>query len=405
MMRTKITVAELRPGMRVVDTGLSWIENPYIYATPGVIESDEQVQELVEQGYVDVFVDADSIPQNAGKQPQSVEQALTSALERDREELPADEQDWPQDSVSLNEELGPAKRIHEESLRQVKSFIRDVRLGSQPDYTASEELVTHVIDSVTRNSHALLSLSKLRSFDEYTYTHCVNVAVLTLAFARHLNYPLQLLEELGLAALFHDLGKARIPDAIINKPAKLSEEEFEVIKKHPDTGVDLLNSSGAMSEQALRGVAEHHEKYNGRGYPKGLVAQDISIFGSVICLADVYDALTSERVYKKGIQPNKAMATIYSMRGQDFFPNLVTRFVRFLGIYPIGSLVQLHSGEYALVASPNPGDPMRPNVLVVLDPKQRPCPPKELDLSTSGDEVTHSFDPREFGVDPARYLL
>lgn len=406
-MRKKIGTSELRVGMVVVDTGLSWIEHPYLYSKPGVIAGEKDIARIRAEGYTEVFI---AVSDGNGCRSADEDLCLVQTLDREskgngstpmgRERL-----------IPLREELGRAKVVYADSLRLVRDCLNDVRLGNRLDYSRSEAAVQEVIDSVMRNSDALISLTKLRSYDEYTYTHSINVAVITLAFARYLGLPESALPPLGLAALFHDLGKARIPDAILNKPAKLTEEEFAVIKRHPGTGVTILEEQNAVGDLILRGVGEHHEKFNGRGYPKGLAGDAISLFGVLISLADVYDALTSRRVYKLGIQPNKAMGTIFSMRGQDFPTEYVERFVKFLGIYPIGSMVQLSTGYYALVSSPNPDDPLHPNVKVILDRQQRSCVPEDLDLSRHKDDgpdgikIIRTFDPKEFRVDPAQYLL
>lgn len=407
-MRTKIAIKDLQIGMVIVDTGLSWIEHPYVYSEPGPVESLDQVQTLLDEGYAEAFIEASSDPEAQDQGLWSIEKQLDKAADLSKNAKTWKPYAQNPGPVPLQEELATARRIHEDSLQLARDCIKDVRMGRQVDYGASEALVGDVIESVMRNSNALVSLSKLRDYDEYTYTHSINVAVLTLGFAKHINFPRENLQELGLAALFHDLGKARIPDEILNKPGKLSSEEFGIIKKHPEKGVEVLQRSNAAGLQVLRGVGEHHEKFNGKGYPRGLAAEDICLFASIITLADVYDALTSKRVYKKGIQPNKAMSTIFSMRDQDFFPEHVLHFVRFLGIYPIGSMVRLSNGSYGLVISPNPGDPLRPNVKLVLDAQKSPCTLVDIDLSQAAEQelkIVDSFDPKEFGIDPARYLL
>ncbi len=410
-MRKKIAVTALQVGMTVVDTGLSWIENPYLYSKSGVIRSEEQLRSIVAEGYKEVFIDLEKSPQFENAQLSSVENELDLAL---RQREPA-ERGQQGKGISIKEELTVAKKIHADSLILVKNIFKDARMGAAPDIDSSAELVERVIDSVMRNTYALISLSKLRAFDEYTFNHSINVSVLSIGFARFIGMPREIVHSLGLAGLLHDTGKARIPDSILNKPGRLTEQEFALVRKHSALGVELLQQAHGLPEEILRGVGEHHEKFNGSGYPKGLKGNEISLFASLISLADVYDALTSERVYKKGIQPNKAMGTIFSMRGQDFVSRHVERFISFLGIYPIGSLVLLSSGEYALVSSPNPGDPLRPNVKVIMDRKARACVPLDIDLSQEGDDgqgplgeglkIVNSLDPRDYRVDPSQYLL
>ncbi len=405
-MRRKIAIKEMRVGMSVIDTGLSWIEHPYLYSTPGPLRSEKHIQEIIADGYTEAFIEVGQLEGDSHDPGATVEEQIGRALElTDISKLPI----APEHKVPLHQELGQAKIIYSDSLQLVKDCIKDARMGNRLDYARSEATVHTMLESVTRNADALLSLSKLRAYDEYTYTHSINVAVFTLAFSRHLGFPEKTLLPLGLSALFHDMGKARIPDAILNKPGKLTPEEFEVIKMHPAKGVQLLQGQPSISNDILRGVGEHHEKFNGLGYPDGLKGKKISLFASLISLSDVYDALTSKRVYKSGVQPNTAMRTIFSMRGEDFFPGHVERFVKFLGIYPIGSLVQLENGFYALVSSPNPGDPLHPNVKIIMDRQRRTCMPKDLDLSRHKDNeslrIIETFDPKDFRIDPAQYLL
>lgn len=410
-MRKKIAVTSLQVGMQVVDTGLSWIEHPYLYSTPGKIKGEEQLKTIIDEGYKEAFIEVSMGPRVDDVHSAGVEEELRRAMESTRQ---TDRE--PRSTIaSIQEELAEAKIIHADSLKLVKDTFRDARMGAALDIDSASELVERVIDSVMRNTYALISLSKLRAFDEYTYNHSINVGVLSVGFARFIGLPREVIQPLGLAGLLHDMGKARIPDSILNKPGRLTEEEFAMIRRHSQLGVDLLRQTPELSTEILRGVGEHHEKYNGSGYPRGLKGDEISLFASLISLADVYDALTSERVYKRGIQPNKAMGTIFSMRGQDFFPRHVERFVSFLGIYPMGSLVLLSSGEYALVSSPNPGDPMRPNVKVIMDRKARTCLPRDVDLSQESDagpgplgeglQIVNTLDPRDHRVDPSQYLL
>lgn len=406
-MRRKIDVADLKVGMHIVDTGLSWFENPYLYAKSCVIEDQSQIEAILAEGYTETFIDDPTDGDGSGLSLHHTVETISKALDLSKAQQHT--QFIKTKKVPLEKELGIAKKLYSDSMRLVQDCVKDARMGVQLDVSRSNELVQGLMESVIRNSDALISITKLRSYDEYTYTHSINVSVLTLGFANFLQLPPPVVKDLGVAALLHDMGKARIPDAILNKPGKLTQEEFSEMMKHPTKGVELLAGQRNVSEEILRGIEEHHEKYNGKGYPKGLQADAISLFGSIISLADIYDALTSKRVYKPGIQPNKAMGTIFSMRGQDLFPLHVENFVNFLGIYPIGSMVELSSGMFALVASPNPGNPLRPNVKVIFDAQKRACIPQDIDLSAhKGKEdlkVVKTFDPKDFRVDPAQYLL
>jgi len=410
----KIPTSELRVGMFVVDTGMSWIDNPFLFSEEGTIVALEKVHAILNEGYKEVFID----PERGWSGPEaksglSAEEEIEVALEllatAKTRERPA------RVKAPIEEEIQVARKLYTDSLKLARSFASDIKQGSQLDYAKSEQFVEEAIDSVMRNPDALISLTKLRSFDEYTYTHSINVAVMAVAFGKHLGLGNAMLQPLGMSALFHDVGKALIPNSVLNKPGKLTDAEFAIIQAHPFKGYVLLHDQRALSDEILRGVVEHHEKYNGRGYPSGLVGERISLFGSIITVVDVYDALTSDRVYKKGMQPNKALSIMYGMREQDFAPKFVEQFIKCLGIYPVGSLVRLSDQQIAVVSGSNPDRPLFPTVKIILDAKLRPRAPEVIDLSENrvkalkeqkiSLKIEEHLDPKEYKLDPAMYLL
>ncbi|MFW5733950.1 MAG: HD-GYP domain-containing protein [Oceanidesulfovibrio sp.] len=399
----KITARQLKVGMFVVDAGLSWMDHPFLYQEEGEIASQQHIEAILEDGYEEVFVD----PSRGSYAGLDYQEPLTDSLLNDMDILDG----VSAKKVSLKEEMGKARRLYSDSLQFAREFLHGARMGYLVDYSQSEKLVESVIDSVIRNEDAVVSLTKLRDFDEYSYTHSINVAVLAVAFGKNLGLSHKMLRSLGSAGIFHDIGKARIPEAILNKPGKLTGEEFEVMKSHPKKGFDLLAKQGAAEEVVLLGVLQHHEKFSGRGYPDGVSGDEVSVLARIIAVADVYDALTSERVYKKGMLPHKALALMYSMRGMDFHTGYVERFIKSMGIYPVGSFVRLSTREYALVSGSNSAQPLYPQVLVVLDDRQRPCTPHEVDLAEvreGGDnvlEIIECLNPKGFKIDPAAYLM
>lgn len=401
--------------MYVVNSGLSWLSHPYLYSEEGEIQSREHINLIIAEGFEEVFIDSSKGSyQGDYKDIQSTDANIHNAVDLFTKERVAQINEAVQKRTPIEQELGVARKLYSDALDLAHSFINDARAGTQLDFEKSEAFVDDVIDSVSRNADALVSLSKLRSFDEYTYTHSINVAVLTLAFAKHLNLDENVLKPLGISALFHDLGKSKIPGEVLNKPGKLTDKEFEIIKLHPMMGRKILEEQTKLDEHILRGVAEHHEKYNGKGYPLGLPKDDISLFASLITVADVYDALTSDRVYKEGMPPSKALGIMYSMREQDFFPQHMEHFIKCVGIYPVGSFVKLSNGELAVVSASNPHSPLFPVVRVIFDEKQRSAVAREVDLAAmkraleKGREplkILENIDPDEFRVNPADYLL
>ena len=413
-MLRKVQVAELAVGMYVMDTGLSWLEYPYLYSREGVIENAGTLREIVEAGYEEAFVDTEKGA--FGSARAALDSRLAAPLgaaatasgdapaPRTSGAPPAPGKSGEQ--IPLAQGLAEAKTLYRDCLAIARDVLREVRNGGEVNVAASETLIDDVITSAVHNRDALVALAKLRVHDAYTFTHGVNVAVLAVAFGAALGISPQGLKQLGLAGLFHDLGKTGVPDAILNKPGPLSAQEFERIREHPAHGCRLLAGRG-LPEAVLRGVGEHHEKADGSGYPRGLVGEDIHPFGRVLGVADVFDALTSRRSYKEAMLPTRALGVLYGMRGRDFPAQLVERFIKFLGPYPVGSFVRLASGEYGFVRRGNPGRPLFPELLLVLDASGRPCSQRPLDLGgwqEGGPSIAQALDPEAFGLDPLDFL-
>lgn len=415
-MIKEIRISELEPGMRVVDTGLSWIDRPFVFSTEGVIGSKADIQRIIEEGYLTVFVHADATQAHSGPN-------LSRRLAGDTDSghaSPGNTDVRVQEhlrKVPIKKEIETARQIHAGLVEFSRGFMGDVRLGKRVDYEQSGPLAGALVDSVMRNEDALLALKYLKSFDEYTFNHSINVAVVSTIFAKSLGFSEPRLREICQSAVFHDLGKALIPDEILNKPGRLTEEEFAVMRNHPVMGFETLHGVRGPTQDVLRGVLEHHEKYNGSGYPDGLRGEDMGEFGRIIAVADVYDALTSERVYKKGLTPSKALRIMYGMRETDFYPGHVERFVRCLGIYPIGTLVRLTTGETGVVVQGAPMTPLLPTVRVLFNAERVRVEPYDLDLAVHADacgldapRIERSLegdaeDPLLPAIDPRDFLL
>ncbi|MBF0481615.1 MAG: HD-GYP domain-containing protein [Desulfovibrionaceae bacterium] len=399
-MIKKIATKQLQPGMYVEDTGLTWHEQPYLFTHAGLIRDSQQVERIVEEGYLDVFIDtAKGFDVDRPGSP-GYDDLVRREAETAQDGAAAGE------TNALEREMPEAKRIFTDSVRYAKSFMGDARLGRPIDFVESGNMVDAMIQSVSRNAAALLSLAKLRASDEYTFTHCINVSLLSVLFGRHLGLDRDALRLLGLAGLFHDLGKARMPEEVLNKPGKLTEEEFAVMRRHPAEGFLMMRQDKRIAQEVLRGALEHHEKFDGSGYPRNLSGDMISPFARIIGVADVYDALTSARVYKPGMPPNQALRIVYELKDSSFYPGHVEKFVKCLGIYPLGSFVKLSNGEYAVVVAVNPKNTLHPTIKIVCDAALRKTPPRTLDLAAEvaarGDgapKILTCLDPRPLGVD------
>ncbi len=404
-MLRKIRIEELAVGMYVVETGLSWLENPYLYSQEGEVRSLEAIREIARGGFEEVFIDTERGA--FGKARAAVDKGQAEALAAAPDGAgPPRSEPAPAVKVPLDTELAVAVGIYNDYLAIARDILQQVKAGGAVDVAASRAMVNEVISSAVRNRDALIALGKLRVHDAYTFTHGVNVSVLAVAFGASLGIAPTGLRELGLAGLFHDLGKTGVPDAILNKPGRLTPAEFARIREHPTLGRRLLAGYG-LPEAVLRGVAEHHEKSDGSGYPLGVCGDKVHPWGRILGVADVFDALTSRRSYKEAMLPTRALAVLYGMRGRDFPAETVERFIKFLGPYPVGSFVRLTSGAYAFVRGSNPSRPLFPELLVVLGPDRRPVRPGLVDLEARSGEglaIAEALDPDAFGLDPLRYL-
>jgi HD-GYP domain-containing protein (c-di-GMP phosphodiesterase class II) len=314
-------------------------------------------------------------------------------------------------TVPLEQELPVAEKLYNEALDYTRSFIEDVRSGRPVDHKTAIPLVDEVIESVFRNDTAVASLCKLKRFDEYTYSHSLNVGVLVVVLGRRIGLAKSVLRHVGIAGLFHDVGKARIPKNILNKPGRLSPVELKVMRTHPIEGWHLMKDQKDLHPEALAAVLDHHERFDGKGYPRGLRGEEIGLFARLVGVVDVYDALTSQRVYKEPIPPGRALSLMYQWRLSDFFPGSVEHFIRCLGVFPVGSLVELTNGEHAVVMELNPAAPLRPKIRVVFDAQMRPKPARSLDLAEqkpqAGDkpvEIWRCLNPLDYKIDVVRLM-
>ena len=347
---------------------------------------------------------------DAWKKAMSAEESR-KAMEEDADllwETPSDDEpvvampvDVEPDKVSIQDELRRVDKLYGEALGYAHGFIDDVKNGKPFDFNEATPLVGEFIDSVFRNESAAAAISKLKAFDEYTYTHCINVSILAVILGKRLGYSRDRLEVLGIAGLFHDVGKSVIPDSIINKPDKLTDEEMNVMRTHPLRGYQILKDQSGISDEVLRGCLEHHEKFDGSGYPRGLKGDQISDFSRLLTVVDVYDALTSKRVYKNPMPPGKVLAMMYKWRVTDFHPNIVEEFIKSLGVYPVGSFVRLSSGSHAVVVDHNVADPLHPTIRVVYDQKMRQVPVTTVNLADDCVElkITDVINPDEYNID------
>jgi len=283
--------------------------------------------------------------------------------------------------------------------------MRDVRIGAAVEIGRMEQLTESMIDSIFLNQSAMLPLTALKRHDTYTFEHSVSACALMIAFARRLGMSRQIIRDLALGALMHDVGKAKIPDSILNKPGPLTDLEFARMKQHAIYSVEILEKAGNVSSIALQIAAQHHERYDGSGYPKKLKNEGLSIYGKMASIVDVYDAISSNRVYHRGMRPSEALKKLLEWSEFHFDPKLVHSFIRAIGIYPSGSLVRLESGRLAVVRNQNESNLLRPVVTVIYHThKMQYLPPQQIDLTSGADKIVSYEDFSRWKIDPVPWL-
>ncbi|WP_287368936.1 HD-GYP domain-containing protein [Thauera sp.] len=394
-----IPIEKLQPGMYIHDLNCGWMEHNFL-RNRFAVKSDEDVTKVRELGVHEIYIDT--------AQGLDVEEAPTQeeAAHKVDEVLEAIATDAaaPVRRVSVQREVERARNLHSEANRIVRDMMGDIRLGKQIQLEQIEPLVERIVDSIFRQQDAMLPLARLKDHDEYTFQHSVSVCTLMTSFARTLKLPRDIIHEIAVGALLHDVGKAKVPDDILNKPAKLTDAEFVKMKSHVVQSKIILQGTPGISQIALDVAAQHHERFDGTGYPNKLKGDEISLYGQMGAIVDVYDAITSNRVYHKGMAPTEALRKLLEWSKFHFNPTLVQAFIRAVGIYPTGSLVRLESRRLAVVQAQNPENLMQPVVKVIFHTRGYYLTPETVDLRHSQDRIVGHEDFEAWDIDPARWL-
>ncbi len=393
-MIRKISIDDLRPGMRVAALESTvWLHHPFLYSKPGLIEGQGDIDAIRAAGFLETFIDTEPAGATA---PQAEEQALSRSMEQGPDQ-------WfgPGMRVPVSEELPRAQKRYAAAIRASRNIVGRAMARRPLDAAEISDAVEDVIDSVLRSPGAMVCLSRLKRYDAYTFTHSANVCALAAMFGLFLGMERDRLADLATAGLLHDVGKVLVPAEILTRRRSLTPAEMEQMRRHPRNGEAILKRQSDFSPAVVRAVVEHHEQYNGQGYPDRLKADGISLFGRILALCDTFDALTSDRAYRHSLAPSKAVSLIYGMRGQDFAPREAELFIKCVGIYPAGCLVRLSSGEFGVVYESAPNHPLLPTVNVILDRRMRPLTPRTVDLSDgdAGLDIVECLNPLNYSID------
>ncbi|MDH4186993.1 MAG: HD-GYP domain-containing protein [Nitrospira sp.] len=403
-MRKRISIEQLTVGMQIEKLDRSWLSTPFL-RNRFIVTTVQQIEQLRACGVRQIEVDVDEAVLDGG----SIEPVLTAEIASPSPEVqPADVSSPP--ATTFTEELHAAKQAYHAAKGVIQQAMEDVRMGDALNMDAVQQVVEGMADSILRNPDALTSLSRLKQFDEYTFYHSVNTSLLALSLGRDLGYARPQLMQLGTGMLLHDIGKTKIPLEILNKPGRYEAHEFEIMKQHVMRGAEVLSETTGLSDMFLKPTMEHHERVDGTGYPNQRGKTEISEYGLIASIVDIYDAVTSDRCYHKGKSPHETLQMLFQLGRRGHVDSvMVQRFVRVVGVYPVGSYVSLNTCETAIVIEVNHQAPMKPRVLIVSDRNGgRLMRPLELDLATQSGQfdrtIDGTLDPETAGIDMSLYL-
>lgn len=318
-----------------------------------------------------------------------------------------------ENKVVLDADLTQAKEIHLRSREMIRDVVDDLRRDHKIDIEKVNEVVESMVESVGNNPDALLWLTKLKSRDSYAYDHGIDVAIYLLAFGRHLGYPKDKMRILGISGLMQDIGKLRVKEELLAKSGKLTQAEFEEMKYHVNHSIDILRETKDIPREVLATVSQHHERLDGSGYPRHLKGDQISAFASMAGIVDSFEALVSQRPYADAISSHQALQQLNRWKGTSFHEALTEQFIQCIGIFPVGSLVELNTGDVAVVIGQNKIRRLKPKVMLLLDPSKEAYPyPATLDLISNplADDKTPYQIKRDlptgaYGIDPQEFYL
>jgi HD-GYP domain len=355
---------------------------------------------LLKKGYQDAYVDlARSEASLLMQKEYSHQTEPHSGKAEDAHQQHADRH-APGKRMRLREEMPRAIAAYDHAVSCVRDFMATASQG-RLDAAPALEAVVGLVDSLERNVDALLCLPRMRQRDAYLYTHCVNVSVLLAAYALVSGEGRDRVMTNAVAGIFHDIGKALLPVALLSARRKLSLTEQTLVMRHPMLGSNLLSTFPSVQAEVLQAALEHHERFDGSGYPKGLAGKAISHMGRLTAIADTYDALSSRRPYKGALFPHKTLGVLYQLRQSQFHPDMVETFVRMIGIYPVGSVVELKDGYRGVVTGSNFDNPMLPVVTLALDPQGGTMCAQECDMAKEAVSMIVRCLPIEVsGIDP-----
>ncbi|MFC1684604.1 HD-GYP domain-containing protein [Pseudomonadota bacterium] len=403
-MIKKIAISELKLGMYVHDLSCGWLDHPFA-VSQFKVTSEEEIRKIQSIGISHLYINTEKEGANTelgAESEMSAQRAVDEAPAAVEEGASAETR-----AVALEQELAYAVRIKREAVELISDIMEDVEKGKPINMSRVNPVVEGMVASVLRNSDALLGLARIRQLDKYTFEHSAAVSVLLIAFGNHLGLAEDELVAIGVGGLLMDIGKAKVPPYILQKPGKLTDREFKIVTRHVMHSQDILEKTAGVSAVSKEVVVDHHERIDGSGYLLGKRGDDISFYGKMAAIVDVYDALSTDRIYQQGVSPHVALKQLMEWGGVTFEQDLVQRFVQCMGIYPLGTLVSLSNGQLAIVVEASTKGLLCPKVRVVFDTIKRYfIKPVTLDLSIEGGEIkiVGVVQAGKWGIQPEEFM-
>lgn len=394
LKRLQMQVADLSLGMHVVELDRPWSETPFLFQGFH-LENQEDIQAVQDCcRYVYIEVTEEEWVEKKSN-------SRTKTIKRTRYT----------EKHNIASEVSDANRTYQAAKSHIKLLLTSVQLGQALSTKETQSIVSECVDKVMKNPNAILWLTRLKNCDDYTAEHSINVSLLAIALGRHMGMDKWELENLGISALLHDIGKMNVPDEILNKPSRLNAEEFSEMAKHTLYAKKLLMERSDIYPGAVDVAFNHHERLDGKGYPRGIDSSKISMFTRIVTIVDAYDAMTSDRCYKVGMSSLDALRIINKHKGTQFDDAAAQKFIAMIGLYPPGYLMEMSNGEVGIILSHDKGYQLRPKVIMVLDKNKEPQPEAIINMSQYPEDLNGDryqakavFRSGTFGVDVSEYI-
>jgi HD-GYP domain-containing protein (c-di-GMP phosphodiesterase class II) len=416
-----ISTADLELGMYVSKLDRPWLETPFLFQ--GFYIENEEALEALRKHCKFVYVDVSRADHTlrlrmasraalAGRR--DARDKAVPAKGRTKAPPPPDIDDVHAETSVLREELAKAHEAHAAAESVIAEVFHNVRAGKSIDVSGIHRTLDPMIDSIMRNDDALSWLVRMKRKSDYIYSHSIASAVWALVFGKHLGLDNSELHVLAMGAVFMDVGKTRIPTELLVKSEALAPADMDVMRAHVKHGVEIVAKIQGMDSRVIEVVRCHHERYNGTGYPRGLAGEKIPIFARIAGIIDTYDAMTTARPYAKALSPHDATRELSKLSGVEFPAEVVEQFIQAIGVFPVGTLVELNTGEVGMVIAQNRVRRLRPKVLLLLDRAKAPLESfTVIDLRNQLTDVTNQqslwiergLAPGDYGIDPTEYYL